>query len=366
MNIDIPRLNLGLFPTPIVKLEGLSTYLGGPTIWMKRDDLTGGASDFSGNKTRALEFVMADALQNGATHIVVEGATQSNNCRQASAAASKLGLGCSNIFKEHEPAEGWSGNVLLDDMHGANLTWVNDQTPADVLAETLDRLKTQGETPYHVPLGSSNEIGALGYYHFVPEVMKQEQAMGIKFDHLVHTCCSGGTQAGLLMGKEAFDWATPIQSAANDTHTYGMHLLDYVRSIVERGRDKYGLKNKNVLENDQILHLDYAKGGYGNTTERDINAMATFLATESMYIDAIYVCRSAAFLIDSAKNGTFKKDENILMLHTGGHPSIHSDRYRKDVYPKVAAKAREIRQEIRADMAQHLAANSNTENTQAA
>jgi len=343
---NIPRVHLAILPTPIQYLPRLSQYLG-YSIWIKRDDLTGDASGRSGNKTRNLEFVIADALAKGADYIIAEGHFQSNNCRQAAAAASYYGLGCNLILKGEEVNfENYSGNMLLDACHGANIHMVPDAEAVVVKREEIiSKGNSNGQKGYWIPTGSSNEIGMLGYMNAIEEIAKQEEIMGIKFNHMIHTSSSGGTRSGITVGRDRIGWNTEIHSVSNDdTNLYEVPQQDAIATIIEKSRKLYNVQERKDLK-PNTFHAEYSEGGYANPQPRDIEAIATMFALESIYLDPVYTCRMGAFLIDACKNNRFKKDDKILLVHTGGQLTMHSDRYRKELYPLVARRAQEIRKE---------------------
>ena len=195
-----PRVSLAHLPTPLEHMPNLSRELGGPEIWVKRDDCTGLAS--GGNKTRKLEFSMAAALAEGADTIVTVGAVQSNHVRQTAAAACKLGLAC-EVLLEHrvvDPSEPYakSGNVFLDKMFGANLREYAGGTDfATAISVVADEVRANGGKPYIIPGGASNTVGALGYVNCAIELLEQATEQGLTIDHLVTATGSAGTQAGL-------------------------------------------------------------------------------------------------------------------------------------------------------------------------
>ena len=198
----IARESLGFFPTPLVALSKLSKKLDGPTIFMKRDDNTGLA--LGGNKTRKLEFIIGDALAKGADTIVTAGAAQSNHCRQTAAAAASLGLECHLVLGGKEPAQA-SGNLLLDKIFGCHIHWAGANRKGEDIPDIVEQLITQGKKPYVVPYGGSNELGALAFVEAYKELESQRKSMSLSFTHIIFASSSGGTQAGLMLGKKAFN-----------------------------------------------------------------------------------------------------------------------------------------------------------------
>ena len=203
-----PRVRLGHFPTPLEPMDRLTEHLGGPRFWVKRDDCTGLSS--GGNKTRKLEFLMADALGEGADTIITQGTTQSNHARQTAAAAARLGMACHILLEDPtgyaDPEYTLNGNVFLDRLHGATVAM--RRSGADMAAEMellAVELRAAGRKPYVIPGGGSNSTGALGYVNCALELCEQSATMGLKIDALIHATGSAGTQAGLVAGLAALE-----------------------------------------------------------------------------------------------------------------------------------------------------------------
>ena len=195
----ILRQSLGFFPTPLIELSRLSKALDGPTIFMKRDDNTGLA--LGGNKTRKLEFIMGDALAQGADCVITAGAAQSNHCRQTAAAAASLGLECHLVLGGEEP-EQTSGNLLLDKIFGSHIHWAGANRKGEDIPKIVEQLTKQGKKPYVIPYGGSNELGALAFVEAFKELESQRESMDVLFTHIVFASSSGATQAGLMLGKK--------------------------------------------------------------------------------------------------------------------------------------------------------------------
>ena len=189
----LPRTSLGFFPTPIHSLPNLSARLGGPALWIKRDDQTGLAT--GGNKTRKLEFLVADALQQRADTLITVGAPQSNHARQTAAAAAHAGLKSALVLRGAAPADR-TGNILLDDLLGAEIFWAGTRSVDEVAVEVAEELTSRGQRPYVIPLGGSNPIGAAGYTAAMSEFIEQAQAGDLHFDAIVFATSSGGTRRG--------------------------------------------------------------------------------------------------------------------------------------------------------------------------
>src|SRR5438552_2523343 len=200
MHIEtLPRFPLAQVPTPIEKLERLSRELGGPELLIKRDDQTGLA--LGGNKTRKLEFLVGQALEQGADTLVTAGAAQSNHCRQTAAAAARTGLRCELLLNGTKP-ELPNGNLLLDELLGARIHWIQLSERVAKLREIPDQLRNEGRKPYVIPVGGSNGVGATGYVLAMIELVEQLDGTNRRVDHVVFASSSGGTQAGLVVGAK--------------------------------------------------------------------------------------------------------------------------------------------------------------------
>ncbi len=246
----------------------LSEALGGPDLWIKRDDCTGLST--GGNKTRKLEFLMADAQHNNADTIITQGATQSNHARQTTAAAAKLGMECHVLLEDRtgsaDDAYVYGGNVLLDQLHGSTISRRPPDTDMDVAMEELaQRLRDEGKTPYIIPGGGSNHIGALGYVNAAIELMAQANDRSLRIDHLLHATGSAGTQAGLVLGMEGMNSGIPV---------YGVCVGDpkaiqeeKVYDLAQRTAEFMGLSPDIVARDKVVANSDYIGDGYGLATD---------------------------------------------------------------------------------------------------
>lgn len=314
----VPRIRFAHLPTPVEQLPRLSSVLGGPQILVKRDDQTGLA--FGGNKTRKLEFLMAEAKGLGADVLVSAGAFQSNHCRQTAAAAAKFGLGCVLVLTGEEPEQA-SANFLLDQIFGAEIVAVKDRADRDrVLTETTDRLRAEGRRPYLVPYGGSSPTGALGYAFAVEELMQQD----VRPDWIVFATSSGGTHAGLVLGQRAFGYEGKIIGISID------ESIDWLQAHVSQlAADASAMLGPRMeIPPAQVLaNADYCKSGYGVVTAAEQEAVRLFARTEGILLDPVYTGRAAAGMIDLVRRGYFKSSETVLFWHTGGQPALFADRY---------------------------------------
>lgn len=335
MNLStFPRVHLTQAPTPLEFLPNLTRLLAGPNIYIKRDDNTGLA--LGGNKTRKLEFLIGDALAQGATHVVTQGATQSNHVRQTIAAANKFGLKSTVLLEERVSgahADYYSnGNVLLDQILGAHI----ETRPAglDMNHELLavgERLKAAGETPYLIPGGGSNAIGALGYVVSAQEIIAQSNDLGLRVDHVLHATGSTGTQAGLVVGFQGTNSAIPVLGisvrAARDKQE------DNVRKLARQTWQLLKIRGEFPDEAVQA-NADYVGGGYGVPTDGMVEAVQLLARTEGILLDPVYSGKGFAGLLDLIRQGHFHPGQNIVFVHTGGAVGLFG--YRSVLAPQPA------------------------------
>ncbi|NND01118.1 MAG: D-cysteine desulfhydrase [Gammaproteobacteria bacterium] len=322
-----PRLHFAHLPTPLEPMKNLSKILGGPNLWIKRDDCTGLAG--GGNKTRKLEFLMADALKQRADTIITQGATQSNHARQTAAIAAKMGLPSYLLLEDRTGSQdddyNYNGNVLLDQMVDARLRKFPIDTDMDAaMQELADRLIADGKKPYIIPGGGSNPIGALGYVNAALELLTQANSLGLRVDHLVHATGSAGTQAGLVTGLCATNSQIPVLGIG--VRAPKQKQENNVHELTERTTDHLGI-NRVVRRQDVVANCDYVGGGYGVPTKGMIEAVQIFARSEAILLDPVYSGKGAAGLIDLIRKGHFKKGQNIVFLHTGGAQGLFG--YRK-------------------------------------
>ncbi len=315
----LPRQALGFLPTPLVELKNLSRYLDGPRIWIKRDDQTGLA--FGGNKTRKLEFLVGDALAHGADTLVTGGAAQSNHCRQTAAAAAACGLECHLALGGTAPAM-LNGNLLLDQLLGAHIHWCGEQRKGETIPQIVMQLKTEGKTPYVVPYGGSSKIGALGYVDAVRELELQLRTTGQKISHMVFATSSGGTQAGLIVGKKISGFSAKVIGILIEKESAGEQLLaDSFCALANDVAAHLG-KAADFSAADILLNADYVGGGYGVVGELEREAITLLATQEGILLDPVYTARAMGGLIDLIRRGKFAKSDSVLFWHTGGGPAL--------------------------------------------
>lgn len=313
-----PRVRLAHLPTPLEPLPNLTAHLGGPQLWVKRDDCTGLST--GGNKTRKLEFLMADAQRQGADVVLTQGATQSNHARQTAAAAARLGIDCHILLENRtgseDPEYHTNGNVFLDQLHGATVS--ARPGGADMGAEleaAAEALRAQGRTPYLIPGGGSNEIGALGYVNAALELVTQANDQGLRIDHVVHATGSTGTQAGLVTGLAGARTGVPVLGIG--VRAPRAEQEDKVFALAERTAEHIGIGGA-VGRADVVANCDYVGEGYGIPTPGMVEAVELLARLEGLLLDPVYSGKGMAGLIDLVRRGHFGADDNIVFLHTGG------------------------------------------------
>lgn len=317
-----PRLNFAHLSTPLEPMKNLSKALGGPNLWIKRDDCTGLAG--GGNKTRKLEFLMGDAIEKGADTIITQGATQSNHARQTAAIATKMGMKCHILLEDRTGSKdvdyNYNGNVLMDQLFDASLTKFPADTDMNQAMEQLaDKLRAEGKSPYIIPGGGSNAIGALGYVNAALELLTQANDMGLRIDTLVHATGSAGTQAGLVTGLVASNSLIPVLGVG--VRAPRELQEGNVFRLAEKTAEHLGIPG--VVKREHVVaNCDYVGEGYGIPTKSGIEAIELFARTESILLDPVYSAKGAAGLIDLVRKGHFNQDDNIVFLHTGGSQAL--------------------------------------------
>jgi L-cysteate sulfo-lyase len=323
MNLDqFPRVHLTQAPTPLEFLPNLSRALGGPKVYIKRDDNTGLAT--GGNKTRKLEFLIGDALKKGATHIVTQGATQSNHVRQTIAAANKFGLKTTALLEErvsNAHADYYTnGNVLLDQILGATIeTRPGGLDMNHELIAVGQRLQAQGDVPYLIPGGGSNAIGALGYVVCALEIIEQAKSMGIQIRQVIHATGSTGTQAGLVVG---------LQGSGSGIDLLGISVRAakqaQEQNVRKLARSTWELLNlPGEFPEDSVRAIsDHVGPGYGLPTEEMREAVRLLARTEGILLDPVYSGKGFAGLIAQIKAGAYASTDNVVFVHTGGSAAL--------------------------------------------
>jgi len=321
-----PRFSLAQLPTPIHRLENFGQQLGGPELWVKRDDLTG--LEGGGNKTRKLEFLVGDAIRSGADMLITAGAIQSNHTRQTAAAAAKANLKCALLHfawtEDAGPNYRRSGNILLSSLMGPDLYIdemsrpIEDQSPLLDFQNTLERA---GHKPYLIPAGASEHgLGSFGYMNCAAEIVQQSAQQDVRFDYVVHCTGSGSTQAGLVAGFAHLGVDTEIIGVADDDETEikSQRVLDLANAALAEleFEDRISSQDVEIMAADQSV--------YGKADTATLDAIRLLASTEGIVADPVYEGKALNGLLTLAKAGRFRPDSKILLMHLGGTPAIHA------------------------------------------
>ncbi|MBD3649652.1 MAG: D-cysteine desulfhydrase family protein [Pseudomonadales bacterium] len=313
--MKVPRLELARLPTPLVPLERLSAMLDGPTIWLKRDDMTDTSA--SGNKLRKLEFSVARALDEGATMLITCGGVQSNHCRATAIVAASLGLGCHLILRgsETSPAD---GNLLLDRLAGANISWVNhtQYEELDAIYEDLEaQYRQAGEVPFSIPVGASDETGLWGYIEAARELRDDFERLDIDPGYIVSATGSGGTLGGLIIGRERYGLDATIVgfNVCDDEQWFQQKIrgdLDHWKARYQETID-VGKLSINIIDG-------YVGPGYGRAEPGVFKTIKWVARTEGVFLDPVYTGKAFDALLQELEKGRFRDTRDIVFLHTGG------------------------------------------------
>lgn len=323
---EVPRIRLGFYPTPFHELPRLSDRLGGPRIFIKRDDLTGLA--FGGNKTRIIEYIFADAKAAGADVIVASCGVQSNWARQITAAAKILGMKPVLVLRTaqfgEKPME-YDGNLLLDKLMGADIRIVKAPITADVskeMDEAANEYAAKGHRPY--VLYSEPPIGALGYVNCAFELVNQAREQGLGIDYIVHASSGGATQAGLVLGMKMQRLKTRIIGISAASRPKPV-LVNDIKRLISGAAKILGL-DVSVADGDVFVSDEYELGGYGVPSSAVFESIRTVAELEGIILDPVYTGKAMAGLIDLVKKGYFSRDDVVVFLHTGGLPALFAYR----------------------------------------
>lgn len=341
-----PKQGLIHLPTPLVKLVNLTKELGGPNIYIKRDDMTGLA--FGGNKSRKLEFIMQDVLDKKADTIITWAGLQSNWCLQTAAAARKFGITPVLIlFNVYDLPTEYDGNLLLDLILNADIkvrevdkgTILHLEDMDKILKEAAAEVKAQGHSPYIAPIGGSavggsmeEPLGAIGYVNAFVELLEQAESMGFEVDYIVHASGSGGTQAGLVVGAKALSDRTKVLgiSVSEEKNTYA----GYVLGIAEDTAAALGLRSD--VEKEDIMVMDeYLGEGYGEVNAEVAGAVRLMSLKEGIFLDPVYTGKAMVGLIDLVEKGYFEKGSHVVFFHTGGTPALFPNKQKLGKYLSV-------------------------------
>ena len=329
---DFPRYPLLFGPSPVHPLERLSAHLGGAQIWAKREDCNSGLA-FGGNKTRKLEYLVPDALAQGATHLVSIGGVQSNHTRQVAAVAAKLGLGARLVQESWvdwpDSVNDRVGNILLSRVMGAKVELVEAGFGIgfkESWERALAEVREQGGVPYAIPAGASDHrLGGLGFANWAYEVAAQEAELGVFFDTIIVCSVTGSTHAGMIAGCAALEDAggRPRRVIGIDASAKLDETRAQVAKIARNTAELIGLGRE--LRDDEITVLDgWAGDFYGIPVESTLEAMRLTGRLEGVILDPVYEGKSMAGLVDLVTAGEIARDSTVLYAHLGGQPALNA------------------------------------------
>ncbi|MDY6876960.1 MAG: D-cysteine desulfhydrase family protein [Chloroflexota bacterium] len=308
----LSRVSIAHLPTPLEPLPRLTAQLDGPEVWIKRDDQTGLAT--GGNKARKLEYLVAEALAQGADTLITAGAAQSNHARQTAAAAARFGLGRMLVLRGEEPSQ-VQGNLLLDQLLGAEVYWAGNLPLPEAMVQVAEEARAAGHSPYIVPYGGSNAIGASGYVAAMEELLAQSAERDKRFDHIVLASSSGGTQAGLAVGARALGYEGHILGISVDPRT---EVLTHTLAGLATATADHLELGLTFAPEDFGVNDDYLGGGYGIVGELEREAIRIMARTEGVLLDPVYTGRAFGGLLDMIRRDVFAPGERVLFWHTGG------------------------------------------------
>lgn len=308
---DFPRVNLGCFPTPLVRLDNLSRMFG-KEIYCKRDDLSG--VGLGGNKVRKLEFLLADAQMKGAQVVMTTGGAQSNHAMLTAACCNRLGLEAQLLLKRRGVSDP-VGNVYLDGLLGAKVEFFDTDGYGDIYAEMARRktaLEAEGKRAYEIPVGGSTALGALGYVECFRETMVQCAHLGIRPSRIVSAVGSGGTYAGLCAGADLYAPDVKVTGVAVDSDPFDRicaQLKLEISGLLELERP---------LTADNIELYDNVGPGYGIPGPGERETLELVARTEGIFLDPVYTGKAFSLLLQKLRAGAWAGDETIVFLHSGG------------------------------------------------
>ena len=312
---NIPRVRLAYLPTPIVKLTRLGQELGGPRIYIKRDDLT--SLVLGGNKVRKLEFLIADAIQQGCDTVITAGRSQSNHACLTAAASLQSGIQPVLLLFDDRPTTD-VGNLFIDRLLNAECRFFPEKEYERVetfLSQVAEELRSKGKHPYIIPIGGASPIGCLGYIIGAQEIKEQLNSMGICPDVIIHASSTGGTLAGLEIGRRLFKLDVPII-----TMSVYRRSEELARRVVQEAEETIVYLNLNLrlTPSDLTIYDQYIGPGYGIVTKEVVNTIQLFARTEGIILDPVYSAKAAWGLVDLMAQGIFKSNQTVLFIHTGG------------------------------------------------
>ncbi len=318
----LPRTPLAKLPTPLDDMPNLARELGGPRLMVKRDDLTGLAG--GGNKTRKLEYLIAEALGQQCDTVITAGGPQSNHCRQTAAAAAVAQLQCHLVLGgvPQPPA----GNLLLDCLLGATIHWTPKANRTGRMQALADELRAAGRKPYVIPIGGSTPLGAVGYVAAMFELVDQLEKQQRVVDHVIFATSSGGTQAGIVLGGRLTKFTGKITAISIDQPPDSPEGQGFLAEVCEIARGAAALLQcgEQLSVGDFSTNYDYLGGGYGVLGDLERDAIHLMARTEGILVGPVYTARAAGAMIDLVRRGAFSPNETVLFWHTGDDAALHA------------------------------------------
>ncbi|RJR41257.1 MAG: D-cysteine desulfhydrase family protein, partial [Desulfobacteraceae bacterium] len=313
-----PRVPLSIVPTPCHRLNFLSNQYGAE-VYCKRDDMTG--FGFGGNKSRKLEFLVGEAKQHRCDTLLTCGGIQSNFCRLTAAAGAAAGMSVHLLLGGRRPSRA-SGNVLLDELLGAEIHYVDSDEWSVWEEETekiTDELESQGKKVFRIPVGGSVPVGVAGYTAVFLEILSDQMRLGVDFDHIIHASGSGGTQAGLVVGKDLVNWPGRITGIS-----VAMKREEIEEKVYTLASETAGLLGGRASADSVEVDDGHIGRAYAARTEAAEKAIEIFARKEGIFLDHVYTGKAAGALIERLERGLFK-GRNVLFLHTGGLPELFAE-----------------------------------------
>jgi D-cysteine desulfhydrase family pyridoxal phosphate-dependent enzyme len=331
---QLERLGMGVFPTPFEPMPRLQEELGGPRLFVKRDDLTGVA--LGGNKIRQLDYILVEAKKKNADYVITTCGVQSNWSRQTAALASKMGMKALLVLRTAQfktKPKVYDGNILLDHIMGAEIKVIDmriNEDPTPILEEEAEKLRRKGHRPFVMGLAASvSPLATAAYVYGFIEVTQQATAMGVKLDAVFVATSAGPTQAGLILGAKIMGLKTKVIGV-----NVGAYSTEKIRKVIlesSEGAAKLLGTRERVREGDIIINDDYAGEDYGISTKESIAALRLVARTEALIIDPVYTAKTMAGMIDMIRKGEFEQGQNVCFLHTGGIPALFA--YKEQFQP---------------------------------
>jgi len=328
------RVRLARLPTPIHRLDRMTELLGGPEIFIKRDDLTG--IGLSGNKVRKLEYLLAEAREQGADTLITCGGIQSNHARATAVAAVQSGMSAVLVLRG-QSAEPYDGNVLLDRLVDAEIRLVTPekygQRIGQIMEQTAEGLRGAGRQPYIIPEGGSNSLGVWGYIRAAEEIGEQLKEMHLEFDVVVTAVGSGGTQAGLIIGSTLFGLTGRV--VGFNVCDTADHFQGLIGRLTAETIERYRLPDQAVPREAELID-GYVGRGYALSRPEELDLIRTVARTEGLFLDPVYTGKAFFGLADQIRQGRFRKGQRILFMHTGGIYGLFTPAKREGLFPEQA------------------------------